>query len=90
MTAVRWRAHDVMVKIVVRHNEAGQWWWAVLGENGQTVAVSVPFASRTDCARTIAELKVEGPSATVAYDEDDVQAAKPGMWTISSLIPSGS
>jgi uncharacterized protein YegP (UPF0339 family) len=80
----------VIVKIVVRHNEAGQWWWAVLGENGQTVAVSVPLASKTDCAKAIAELKVEGPVAPVAYEEDSSQAAKPGTWTISSLIPSGS
>ena len=77
------------VKIVVHHNEAGQWWWAVVGENGQTLAVSVPLASRTDCAKAIAELKVEGPFASVAY-EDAAQAAKPGTWTISSLIPSGS
>ena len=59
-----------MVKIVVRHNEAGQWWWAVLGENGQTLAVSVPLASKTDCAKAIAELKVEGPVAQVAYEDD--------------------
>ncbi len=76
------------VTIIVRHNEAGQWWWAVVGENGQTLAVSVPLASRTDCAKAIAELKVEGPFAAVAYV--DGQAAKPGTWTISSLIPSGS
>jgi uncharacterized protein YegP (UPF0339 family) len=79
----------VGVKIVVRHNQAGQWWWAVLGENGQTIAVSVPLASKTDCAKAIAELKVEGPVAPVAY-EDAAQAANPGTWTISSLIPSGS
>ncbi len=79
------------MKIVVRHNAAGQWWWAVIRENGQTVAVSVPLASRTDCAKAIAELKVEGPYAPVAYEEDDdAQAAKPGTWTISSLMPSGS
>jgi uncharacterized protein YegP (UPF0339 family) len=77
------------VKIVVRHNEAGQWWWAVLSEGGRTLAVSVPLASRTDCAKAIAELKVEGPSASVAYEEA-TQAAKPGTWTISSLMPSGS
>ena len=59
-----------MVKIVVRHNEAGQWWWSVLGENGQTLAVSVPLASKTDCATAIAELKVEGPVAQVAYEDD--------------------
>ena len=70
IAAVRCRAHDVDVKIVVRHNEAGQWWWAVLGENGQTVAVSVPLASKTDCAKAIAELKVEGPVAPVAYEDD--------------------
>ena len=78
------------VKIIVRHNEAGQWWWAVVGENGTTLAVSVPLASRTDCARTIAELKVEGPFAAVAYEEEDARAAKPGTWTSSTLMPSGS
>ena len=77
------------MRIVVRSNERGQWWWAALGERGEPAAVSMPYASRTDCLRAIAELKVEGPVAPVAY-EDDVQAANPGTWTISSLIPSGS
>jgi len=77
------------VKIVVRHNEAGQWWWSALRDDGQPLAVSLPLASKTDCAKAIAELKVEGPSAPVSYEED-AQAAKPGTWTISSLMPSGS
>jgi uncharacterized protein YegP (UPF0339 family) len=89
VAAIRRWEHDVTVKIVVRHNEAGQWWWAVLGEGGETIAVSVPLTSKTACAKAIAELKVEGPFAPVAY-EQDAQAAKPGTWTISSLIPSGS
>ena len=77
------------VKIVVHHDDTGRWWWDLLGETGQILAVSAPLASRTDCARSIAELKVEGPYAEIAY-EDVAQAAKPGTWTISSLIPSGS
>ena len=78
------------VKIIVRHNEAGQWWWAVVGENGKTLAVSVPLPSRTDCAKAIAELKVEGPFAAVAYVEEGAGAANPGTWTSSSFIPSRS
>ena len=33
------------------------------------LAVSASHASRTDCVRAIAELKVEGPSARVDYDD---------------------
>ena len=76
------------MRIVVRYNEAGKWWWAAVGESGQTAAVSILYASRTDCMRGVAELKVEGPAAPVTYEEP--YAAKPGTWTISSLIPSGS
>jgi uncharacterized protein YegP (UPF0339 family) len=76
------------MRIVVRSNEAGQWWWAAVGERGQAAAISVPYASRTDCLRAIAELKVEGPVAPVTFDES--YAANPATWTISSLIPSGS
>jgi len=73
------------MRIVIRHDEAEEkWWWAAVGENGGTAAVSVLYGSRTDCMRAVAELKVEGPSAPITY------AASPGMWTISSLIPSGS
>jgi uncharacterized protein YegP (UPF0339 family) len=74
--------------IVVRSNGEGQWWWAAVGERGESAAVSVPYASRTDCLRAIAELKVEGPVAPVTFDES--YAASPGTWTISSLMPSGS
>jgi uncharacterized protein YegP (UPF0339 family) len=73
--------------IVVRHNDSG-WWWTAVGANGQEVAVSVLHDSRAACAKAIAEMKVEGPPAQVAYDES--YAAKPGTWTISSLMPSGS
>jgi uncharacterized protein YegP (UPF0339 family) len=76
------------MRIVVRHNEVGQWWWAAVSENGATAAVSVPYGSRTDCVRGLAEMKVEGPAAQVTYE--DPYAASPGTWTISSLIPSGS
>ena len=74
--------------IVVRHNDAGQWWWAALGESGGVAAVSTLYPSRTDCMRGVAELKVEGPAAPITYEEP--YAARPGTWTISSLIPSGS
>ena len=30
----------------------------------------MPLASKTDCAKAIAELKVEGPVAPVAYEDD--------------------
>jgi uncharacterized protein YegP (UPF0339 family) len=73
--------------IVVRHNEAGQWWWAAVGERGETAAVSVLYTSRTDCVRAVAELKVEGPAAPVTYEESS--AASPATWT-PSLLPSGS
>ncbi|HUH15658.1 MAG TPA: hypothetical protein VML35_07225 [Gaiellaceae bacterium] len=72
------------MRIVVRHDEVGRWWWAAETDRGQTAAVSVLYGSRTDCMRGLAELKVEGPAAPVTY------AASPGTWTISSLIPSGS
>ncbi len=73
--------------IVVRHNEAGEWWWAALGDRGETAAISVLYKSRTDCMRAVAELKVEGPVAQVTFE---LYAANPGTWTISSLMPSGS
>jgi uncharacterized protein YegP (UPF0339 family) len=76
------------MRIVVRSNEEGQWWWAAVGERGEDAAASVAYASRTDCLRAVAELKVEGPVAPVTFDES--YAASPGTWTISSLIPSGS
>jgi uncharacterized protein YegP (UPF0339 family) len=56
------------VRIAVRHDHAGRWWWTLLAEDGRTLAVSASHASRSDCARSIAELKVEGPSARVDYD----------------------
>jgi uncharacterized protein YegP (UPF0339 family) len=77
------------MRIVIRHDQAEEkWWWAALSENGGTAAVSVLYGSRTDCMRAVAELKVEGPSAQITYEEP--YAANPGMWTISSLMPSGS
>jgi uncharacterized protein YegP (UPF0339 family) len=81
------------VRIVVRHNEVGQWWWAAVSENGATAAVSMPYPSRTDCLRGVAEVKVEGPAAQVTYEDRcaaNPYAASPGTWTISSLMPSGS
>jgi hypothetical protein len=48
----------------------------------------MPYTSRTDCLRAIAELKVEGPVAPVTFEHS--YAASPPTWTISSLMPSGS
>ena len=53
------------MRIVVGHDNSGQWWWTALGENGALVATSVLHGSRSDCLRAIAELKVEGPVAPV-------------------------
>jgi uncharacterized protein YegP (UPF0339 family) len=76
------------MRIVVRHNEAGQWWWAAVCEDGATAAVSVLYGSRSDCVRGVAELKVEGPAAQVTYE--GLYEAGPGASTISSAIPSAS
>jgi uncharacterized protein YegP (UPF0339 family) len=57
------------VRIVVRHDEAGRWWWTLLGDDGRTHAVSSFHPSRTDGVRAIAELKVESPSARVDYED---------------------
>ena len=53
------------MRIVVGHDNSGQWWWTARGENGAIVATSVLYASRSDTLRAIAELKVEGPVAPV-------------------------
>jgi uncharacterized protein YegP (UPF0339 family) len=53
------------MRIVVGHDNSGQWWWTALGENGAIVATSVLYPSRSDTLRAIAELKVEGPVAPV-------------------------
>ena len=76
------------MRIVVRSNDSGQWWWAAVGDRGEAAAVSVAYKSRTDCLRAIAELKVEGPVAPVTFETS--YAASPGTWTTSSLMPSGS
>jgi uncharacterized protein YegP (UPF0339 family) len=57
------------MRIVVRHNEDGLWWWAALSDRGEITAVSAPYASRTDCMRGVVELKVEGPVAPVTTEE---------------------
>ena len=55
------------------------------GRSGRDLApLPEPLSART---RAVAELKVEGPSATVTYEEP--YAANPGTWTISTM-PSGS
>ena len=88
VASVRFVADHKGMRIVIRHDDAGQWWWAAVGESGGTAAISTLYASKTDCMRAVAELKVEGPAAAVTYEEP--YAANPGTWTISSLIPSGS
>jgi len=70
------------MRIVVRHNEVGEWWWAAVSEDGATAAVSMPYGSRSDCVRGVAELKVEGPAAPVTYE--DPYAARP----VTPMIPS--
>jgi uncharacterized protein YegP (UPF0339 family) len=75
--------------IVVRHNEAGQWWWSAVSDNGQTAAVSACYDSRTDCMRGLAELKVEGPAAPITYEEAGASAG-PGLWAGPRLLASGS
>lgn len=57
------------MRIVVGHDNSGQWWWTALGEDDAVVATSVLHTSRPDCLRAIAELKIEGPVAPVAYDD---------------------
>lgn len=57
------------MRIVVRHTDAGLWWWSAFTEDGRATAVSVLYGSRTDCMRGIAELKVEGPAAPVTTEE---------------------
>lgn len=59
------------MRIVVGHDNSGQWWWTALGEDGAVAATSVLHASRPDCLRSIAELKVEGPVASVSYLDGD-------------------
>ncbi len=75
------------MRIVVHHDELGQWWWTAISDDGRTAAVSAMHRSRTDCIRSLAELRVEGPAAPVTYEN---YAANPGTLTISSLSPSGS
>ena len=66
-----------------RGNGGGRPW-----ERGGGAAAISPLPEPLECMRAVAELKVEGPSATVTYEEP--YAANPGTWTISSLMPSGS
>lgn len=74
------------MRIVIRHDDAGRWWWQALGELGATAAVSALYASRTDCLRAVAELKVEGPVAAVTVEERDTPA--PAGWTVPKLAAS--
>jgi uncharacterized protein YegP (UPF0339 family) len=71
LTVVRLDADARGVRIVVGHDNSGQWWWTAHGENGAVVATSILYASRSDCQRAIAELKVEGPAASVAISEGE-------------------
>jgi uncharacterized protein YegP (UPF0339 family) len=70
------------MRIVVRHDESGQWWWTAVGDDGKTAAVSALHRSRTDCMRALAELRVEGPAAPVTYEAND--AVTPESWAISA------
>lgn len=76
------------MRIVVRHDESGQWWWIAVGADGRPAAVSAMHGSRTDCLRALAELRVEGPAAPVTYEAS--HASSPGAWTVPSLSQSGS
>jgi hypothetical protein len=73
------------MRIVVRHDENGHWWWTALGDDGTPKAVSALHRSRTDCMRSLAELRVEGPAAPITYELND--APSPG-WTFPRLSPS--
>ena len=67
--SVRVVADDTSVRIVVGHDNEDRWWWTAFDEDGTVVARSVIHASRYECMRSIAELKVEGPVASVGYDD---------------------
>ena len=68
------------MRIVVRHDESGKWWWTAVGDDGKTAAVSALHRSRTDCMRALAELRVEGPAAPVTYEANHADA--PETWAI--------
>ena len=57
------------MRIVVRHDDTGRWWWTLLADDGRTLATSAEHGSRPDVLRSIAELKVEGPSARVDVED---------------------
>ncbi len=63
------------MRIVVEHDPEGRWWWTAFGNDGALLAISAQHASRSDCVRSIAELKVEGPVAPVNYGELDRPAS---------------
>ena len=75
--SVRVVADDTSVRIVVGHDNEDHWWWTAFAEDGTVVARSVLHASRSECMRSIAELKVEGPVASVGYDDGDSAGATP-------------
>ena len=74
------------MRIVVRHDGNGDWWWTALGDDGLPRAISALHRSRTDCMRSLAELRVEGPAAPVTYESSDTPATR---WTFPRLSPSG-
>ncbi len=57
------------MRIVVRHDNDGRWWWTLVGDDNSTLAVSAEHASRFDVLRSVSELKVEGPSARVVVED---------------------
>lgn len=80
--SVRVVADDTSVRIVVGHDNENHWWWTAFADDGTIVARSVIYASRSDCIHSIAELKVEGPVASVGYDDSDSDAA-----TLFTVLP---
>lgn len=72
------------MRIVISSDSSGLWWWRAVGEDGETVAVSVPHSNRPDCVRAVAEVKVEGPAAPVTY-EDSYPAGR-GSWSIPTSL----
>jgi catechol 2,3-dioxygenase-like lactoylglutathione lyase family enzyme len=76
------------MRIVIRHDDAGQWWWAAVGDSGGTAAISTLYASKTDCMRAVAELKVEGPAAEKMQHLGGVDRYRVGLHHLALAAPS--
>ncbi len=57
------------MRIVVRHDNDGRWWWTLVADDNSTLAISAEHTSRFDVLRAVSELKVEGPSARVVVED---------------------